>query len=46
MDLKRIDFSSGGVRKLDLGRHQQNIFSGEVSGKFVAAKPFAFEPAA
>lgn len=46
VDLKRIDFSSGGVRKLDLGRHQQNIFSGEVSGKFVAAKPFAFEPAA
>ncbi len=45
IDLKRIDFSSeGGVRKLDLGKDQRNIFSGEVSGSFVAAEPFAFEP--
>ncbi|WP_334148675.1 linear amide C-N hydrolase [Hyphomicrobium sp.] len=45
VDLKQIDFSSGAeVRRLDLGEDQRNIFSGEVSGSFVAAKPFAFEP--
>lgn len=45
VDLKRIDFASGAeVRRLDLGEDQRNIFSGEVSGSFVSAKPFAFEP--
>jgi choloylglycine hydrolase len=45
VDLKKINFATSGVCKLDLGRHQQNIFSGEVSGRFVTAKPFDFEPA-
>ncbi len=46
VDLKQIDFAEGsGVRLLDLGRNQSNIFSGEVSGAFVAADPFEFETA-
>lgn len=46
VDLDRIDVSIGsGVRKLDLGMNQRNIFSGEASGAFVAAQPFTFAPA-
>lgn len=46
VDLNEIDFTQGtDVRMLDLGRHQRNIFSGEVSGAFVAAEPFEFESA-
>jgi len=46
VDLKNIDFAEDtGVRMLDLGSNQRNIFSGEVSGAFVAAQPFTFEPA-
>ncbi len=46
VDLNNVDFSAAaGVRKLDLGPQQQNLFSGDVSGEFVAAEPFAFEAA-
>jgi penicillin V acylase-like amidase (Ntn superfamily) len=45
VDLKQINFAQGsGVRMLDLGSNQRNIFSGEVSRSFVATKPFTFEP--
>ncbi len=45
VDLKNIDFAEAtGVRMLDLGSNQRNIFSGEVSEDFVAAQPFTFEP--
>lgn len=44
VDLKNLDFSEKGeVRKLDLGEDMINLQSGEVSGAFVAAKPFPFE---
>lgn len=43
VDLKKVDFSpEAGVRMLDLGPRQQNIFSGDVSGQFVPAEPFIF----
>lgn len=46
VDLKKVDFSpESGVRQLNLGRQQRNLFSGEVSGEFVAKDPFEFEPA-
>ncbi len=46
VDLNRIDFDqASGVRMLDLGLDQVNIFSGEVSGEFAAAEAFAFQPA-
>ncbi len=46
VDVKKLDFGEASkVRKLDLGPDQHHIFSGEVSGAFVAAEPFAFEPA-
>lgn len=46
VSLDRIDFSSGsGVRRLDLGQDQRNIFSGEVSNAFGPAEPFSFAPA-
>ncbi|WP_328288459.1 hypothetical protein [Paracoccus lichenicola] len=46
VDLKRLDFSEGApAMKLDLGVDMSRILSGEVSGQFVAADPFAFEPA-
>jgi penicillin V acylase-like amidase (Ntn superfamily) len=46
LDLKRVDLSpQAGVRKLDLGPHQSNIHSGEVSARFVAAPMFRFQPA-
>lgn len=46
VDLKQLDFAEGsGVRLLDLGMDMGNIHSGEVSGAFVPAEPFRFEPA-
>ncbi len=46
VDLKQIEFAeNSGVRMLNLGRDQRNIFSGEVSGSFVPAEPFIFEAA-
>ncbi|MBF2076822.1 MAG: linear amide C-N hydrolase [Synechococcales cyanobacterium C42_A2020_086] len=46
VDLKNVDFSpAAGVRKLDLGPRQQNLFSGDVSGRFVVTEPFSFMPA-
>lgn len=45
VDLNEIDFSEegGAVKKLDLGRNQQNIFSGVVNEYFTAAQPFKFQ---
>ena len=43
VDLKKIDFSpAGGARKLDLGKDQDHTYSGDATGSFVPAKPFAF----
>ena len=43
VDLRNVDFDTdAGVRKLDLGPRQQNLFSGDTSGRFVAAEPFTF----
>ena len=43
VDLRKIDFSqAGGTRKLDLGKDQDHIYSGDATGAFVPAKPFAF----
>lgn len=45
VDLSRLDFSpQAGVRKLDLGPDMTAIHAGEVSGDFVPAEPFVFEP--
>lgn len=45
VDLKKIDFSvaTGQVMKLDLGAEQTNIFSGDATADFKAAKLFQFE---
>lgn len=45
VDLGKIDFAkeTGKVRKLDLGVDQANLFSGDVSGKFVEAPAFRFQ---
>ncbi|MBJ7499598.1 MAG: linear amide C-N hydrolase [Sphingopyxis sp.] len=45
VDLGKIDFTKGTskVRKLDLGVDQANVFSGDVSGKFVEAPAFRFQ---
>lgn len=46
VDLRKLDLSAGsGVRKLDLGPNQSNLFSGEVSGQFRPATMFRFQPA-
>lgn len=46
VDLKNLDFSpEAGVRKLDLGPRQQNLFSGDTSRNFVVAPAFPFLPA-
>ncbi len=46
VDLNKIDFSEGApVMVLDLGVDMVKVQSGEVSGRFVPAEPFAFEPA-
>jgi penicillin V acylase-like amidase (Ntn superfamily) len=44
VDLKDIDFSagSGKVMKLDLGKDQRNIYSGDTLKDFKMAKPFRF----
>ncbi|MBO9715522.1 MAG: linear amide C-N hydrolase [Pseudoxanthomonas sp.] len=43
VDLGKVDFSpAGGVRKLDLGPDQRNVFAGDTSGRFVPAEPFRF----
>ncbi len=43
VDLKRLDFSAGApTRTLDLGVDMNRIHAGEVSGQFVAARPFEF----
>ncbi|MDM0014968.1 linear amide C-N hydrolase [Variovorax sp. J22P168] len=44
VDLKKLDFSAetGKVKTLSLGADQRNVFAGETSGKFKAAKPFRF----
>lgn len=44
VDLGNVDFSpqTGKVKTLDLGPNQTNVFSGEVSGRFVEAEPFKF----
>lgn len=46
VDMAKLDLSKGApVRKLDLGEDMQRVLSGEVSGAFVPATPFAFQPA-
>lgn len=44
VDLKNVDFSAatGQVKTLALGEHQRNVFAGETSKQFKAAKPFEF----
>lgn len=43
VDLKQVDFSpAGGVRKLDLGKDQTLIYSGNATARFVPASPFPF----
>lgn len=43
VDLKKVDFSAaGGVRRLDLGKDQTTIHSGDATGAFVPAAPFTF----
>jgi hypothetical protein len=45
VDLKQIDFSSqtGKVKKLDLGKDQRNVFSGNTVKDFKEAEPFKFQ---
>ncbi|MFQ3666669.1 MAG: linear amide C-N hydrolase, partial [Sphingomonadaceae bacterium] len=46
VDLKKLDFAPrAGVRKLDLGPDQSNLFAGEVSARFRPASMFRFQPA-
>ncbi|WP_428985070.1 linear amide C-N hydrolase [Pseudomonas protegens] len=47
VDLKKIDFASttGQVKKLDLGKDQSTIYSGEVSGDFKVTPAFKFQGA-
>lgn len=46
VDLKKVDLAPGtGTRTLQLGPHQGQVFAGETSSQFKAAKPFAFQPA-
>jgi choloylglycine hydrolase len=44
VDLKHVDFSpaTGKVRKLDLGKDQRNVFSGDTAKDFEEARPFRF----
>ncbi len=43
VDLNKADFSpGGGVRKLDLGPQQRNVFAGDSTARFVPAEPFRF----
>jgi penicillin V acylase-like amidase (Ntn superfamily) len=45
VDLKQVDFSSqtGKVKKLDLGKDQRNVFSGNAVKDFKEAEPFKFQ---
>jgi hypothetical protein len=45
VDLKQVDFSSqtGKVKKLDLGKDQRNVFSGNTVKDFKEAEPFKFQ---
>lgn len=46
IDLKKLDFGPrAGVRKINLGADQSNLFSGEVSGQFRPTAMFRFQPA-
>lgn len=46
VDLSKLDFAEGApVRKLDLGVDMTKLHAGEVSGDFVEAPVFVFEPA-
>ncbi|MDE9456119.1 linear amide C-N hydrolase [Xenorhabdus bovienii] len=44
-DIKKIDFSAetGKVKKLELGREQSNIFSGDATKDYVDSEPFEFK---
>jgi choloylglycine hydrolase len=44
VNLKDIDFSagSGKVMKLDLGKDQRNVYSGDAQKDFKVAEPFHF----
>ncbi|QEO17224.1 linear amide C-N hydrolase [Acetobacter vaccinii] len=44
VDLKKVDFSpqTGGVRRLDLGVDESNIYSGDATSQFQKAQPFKF----
>ncbi|MBD2809394.1 linear amide C-N hydrolase [Xenorhabdus sp. Vera] len=44
-DLKKIDFSTetGKVKKLELGKEQSNIFSGDATKDYVDSEPFEFK---
>ncbi|KTC34450.1 choloylglycine hydrolase [Pseudomonas sp. ABAC61] len=45
VDLNKLDFSevTGKVKKLDLGKDQRKVYSGEVSASFEESPPFKFE---
>jgi hypothetical protein len=45
VDLKQVDFSSqtGKVKKLDLGKDQRSVFSGNAVKDFKEAEPFKFQ---
>lgn len=45
VDLKKVDFSerSGKVKRLDLGKYQRAIYSGEANAQFKETKPFRFQ---
>jgi hypothetical protein len=45
VDLKLVNFSSqtGKVKKLDLGKDQRNVFSGNTVKNFEEAEPFKFQ---
>jgi len=43
VDLAKVDFApAGGVRKLDLGPDQRNVYAGAVNSHFQPAEPFRF----
>lgn len=44
VNLKEIDFSAetGKVMKLDLGKDQRNVYSGNVVKEFKVSEPFKF----
>lgn len=44
VDLKKIDFATSHVKKLDLGENQSKVYVGNVNDKFSQAKMFTFLP--